>query len=263
MRDIKTADMQHIEGAIFDFDGVFWPAGFAPKDVRYKIFSDACGWAIKDLSGTSEALEVIEEENISLYLLHWEKSQDMLCEKYGVDRIAFQRLYNKLARENFSAQEKVYGMPCLRDEFSQLAQSTMRYGILSHAHRDEYIVPFLDDNGLSEHINKWNIIGTRELHGKSKADGPEPYIMMQSVLGTAFQKTVMVEDSPHNLIWAKRMGMTTIWLHDGEPSTLREGCAPYIDFHTDKFENVLRQINECNKPQEFKTDIVVPLANKL
>lgn len=83
-----------------------------------------------------------------------------------------------------------------------------------------------------------NLFGQEDVNYNKKNDGPEPFEIVLSALGLEPHETVMAEDSPQNLVYAKKLGMTTVLITQGSDKT-----SEYADYTYEKAVDFLKDFN--------------------
>lgn len=198
---------------IFDNDGVIYP--YTPE-----IIDNLFNAMIKTLRKFLPDLPVpdilrVARESQAVHGHHYE----IFVERHGLSRQAVHELHHIHCDEKFIVPDER-----VTEGFSHFH---MPRAILSHGDRG-WIYRTLDRGTIRRHFRDESIYAWEDVNFLSKARFAEPYIHVLDREGYVAERTWMIEDSVANLVPAKKLGMKTVLVADGQNILPDE--YPHVDF---------------------------------
>jgi putative hydrolase of the HAD superfamily len=224
---ISAPDFQHVEAWIFDLDNTLYRADcqlFAQIDARMATF----------IAGTLQIPEEQAKRVQKDYYRDYGSTLNGLMRRHGVDPEVFLEYAHDIDLEHLKPD------PLLNEAITRLPGRRIVFtnGCRNHAQR------VLDRLGLADAIPTiWDI--------RSSNFAPKPdraaYESMVASMRVAPEKSAMFDDVARNLVPARQLGMTAVWIDDG---SIWSGQGPlfpvadahHIDFATDDLTQFLRSI---------------------
>jgi putative hydrolase of the HAD superfamily len=214
--------LRHIDCWIFDLDNSLYPASadlFALIDVRMGEF-------IQALVGC----DAVEARRLQKGYFH-EHGTTLagLMKTHGTDPRAFLDYVHDIDLARISADPRVVAaldaLPGRKFVFTN--------GDEAYARR------VLDKLGLANAFD-----GLHDIHAMDYVPKPDPrsYAAMCARYAIAPSRALFVEDMARNLVPAKALGMTTVWVDNGSEQAGRDADPAFIDYRTDDIGEWLTKI---------------------
>ena len=197
---------------ILDFDGTFYP--FSPAFSGH--FSEAAAKTAVRL-GAPLSLEEAVPLAAQSYLDH------------GSSLTVFQKIYGlgvEACHHVFHEELQDVHVGTCQVTAEQLRAFPAPLALLSHSNRP-WILKRLREFGLEGVIPNDAIFALEDVGYHYKLDSDEPYRRVLDKIGVAPANAIMVEDTSPNLVPAKTLGMTTIYVTQGRPFVHADH--PHID----------------------------------
>lgn len=204
--------LAHVDDWIFDLDNCLYPAAtnlFALIDVRMGEYIQRL------LACDAQAARVVQKR----HFLEHGTTLAGLMRSHAVDPGEFLRFVHDIDLARLAAD------PALVAALDRLPG---RKFVFTNA-SDDYAKRVLERLGLANAFD-----GMHDIHAMNYAPKPDPasYRALCDRFGIAPQRAAFVEDMARNLIPAKALGMTTIWVDNGSEKGGHDADPAMIDFVT-------------------------------
>ncbi|TFI57251.1 pyrimidine 5'-nucleotidase [Sphingomonas parva] len=220
--------LRHIDCWIFDLDNSLYPASadlFALIDIRMGEF-------IQQLVGcdTAEARRIQKS-----YFHEHGTTLAGLMKAHGTEPREFLDFVHDIDLARISADPRVVA-----------ALDTLPGRKFVFTNGDEaYAKRVLDKLGLANAFD-----GLHDIHAMDYVPKPDPraYEAMCARFGIEPSRALFVEDMARNLVPAKALGMTTVWVDNGSEQAGRDADPAFIDYRTADIGEWLTEIVKEDMP---------------
>ena len=202
--------LAHVENWIFDLDNCLYPASSG----LFTLIDERMGAYIQRLL----SVDAVEARRVQKAHFHDHGTTLAgLMIHHGVDPHDF------LGDVHAIPLDRIVPNPSLARDLARLPGRKIVFtnGDAPYARR------VLDAIGIGEQFEDLHDIHAAELHPKPDVHG---YRLLLDRFGIEPARTVMVEDMAQNLVPAKKLGMTTVWVDNGSERGNHGHHPDYVDF---------------------------------
>lgn len=247
----KPIDLAMIDTMIWDFDGVFYDEGAVSKDDLYvlcqQVIADIACSLIPNLD-PQEAFDLAKEsyeKHTSSFTAFLPKAQEAGLDTDHIRKIIFERSSRELlaiTRQHYLTM--LEHNPATNAAFHGL-RGHVRHMILSHSCATNWIRPVLRENlKYDAHIADHDVFGMSDYDFNNKGDSHEPINFALTHAKAHPSRTAFTEDTPKNLVTAKKAHPGLITVLTGRKHVTPEQLA-YIDIIAPDISVLMQEIKKA------------------
>jgi len=222
---------------IFDLDGVLVEA----KDIHFKTLNQAL-WEI----GKSDKYVISEAEHLSIYDgLKTNQKLELLTQNKGLLPNTYETVWNRKQHLTIESISELKPDLDKIELFKELSGKGYKLACCSNSIRRSVLV-MLAKIGIIEYMDL--ILSNEDV--KNSKPHPEMYWKAMSMMGCLPEETLIVEDSPHGLLAARRSRANILRVDNPKELTI------------EKLETKLKENKFMSKPkwQGGKMNVLIPMA---